>query len=44
MKNKKKKASAMCGDRGPTWVGMYERKTPTKQEKIRRAEKKYKNF
>ena len=26
-----------------TWVGYYERKTPTKQEKIKKVEKKYKN-
>jgi hypothetical protein len=26
-----------------TWVGYYERKTPTKQEKIKKFEKKYKN-
>lgn len=27
----------------PTWNGMYTRKTPTKAEKLRRTERKYKN-
>lgn len=26
----------------PTWVGYYSRKTPTKAERIRKAEKKHK--
>ena len=26
----------------PTWVGYYSRKTPTKTERIRKAEKKHK--
>lgn len=26
----------------PTWVGYYSRKTPTKAEMVRKAEKKYK--
>ena len=28
----------------PTWVGYYSRQTPTKIEKQRKLERKYKNF
>jgi hypothetical protein len=27
-----------------TWVGYYERKTPTKKEKMKKNEKKYKKY
>ena len=39
----KNKEAQECKARRKMWYGYYERKTPTKKEKIEKLERKYKN-